>query len=42
VTPYHGARLRGAVKTTILRGEVVFEEGACQGPPCGRLISGKD
>ncbi len=39
VTPYHGARLRGSVKITILRGEVVFEDDECRGAPSGRLIS---
>jgi allantoinase len=38
VTPYEGARLRGRVKTTILRGDVVFDEGACAGTPRGRLL----
>ena len=38
VTPYDGARLRGQVKTTMLRGESVFDEGACVGSPRGRLI----
>jgi allantoinase len=39
VTPYHGARLLGSVKMTILRGEVVFEVGECRGTPCGMLLS---
>jgi allantoinase len=39
VTPYHGARLRGSVKTTFLRGEVIFDEGTCTGAPSGRLVS---
>ncbi len=39
VTPYDGARLRGRVKTTILRGEVVFDHGKCHGAPAGRLIA---
>jgi allantoinase len=38
-TPYAGMRLRGRVETTILRGEVIFEEGAIVGPPRGRLVS---
>ena len=38
VTPYDGARLRGVVMATMLRGEVVFEHGACVGPPTGRAI----
>ena len=27
VTPYDGARLRGVVKTTMLRGEIVYDDG---------------
>jgi allantoinase len=38
VTPYHGRRLRGRVRTTILRGDVVFEDGTCRGPAQGRLL----
>ncbi len=38
VTPYHGLQLRGAVRTTMLRGEVVFEDGECIRTPLGRLI----
>jgi allantoinase len=38
VTPYDGARLRGRVRTTILRGEIVFDEGATVGAPRGRLL----
>jgi dihydroorotase-like cyclic amidohydrolase len=38
VTPYQRQRLRGRVHTTILRGAIVFEEGACCGAPTGRLI----
>ncbi|MGH9173834.1 MAG: amidohydrolase family protein, partial [Vicinamibacterales bacterium] len=38
VTPYDGARLRGQVKTTLLRGVVIFDEGECRGAPRGRLI----
>lgn len=38
LTPYHGARLRGQVKTTMLRGNVIFDDGACRGAPMGRLI----
>jgi len=38
VTPYHGLQLRGAVRTTMLRGEVVFEDGVCIPTPLGRLI----
>jgi allantoinase len=38
VTPYHGARLRGRVHSTLLRGRVVFHDGEIQGMPIGRLI----
>jgi allantoinase len=39
VTPYDGARLRGVVKTTILRGHVVFDDNECRGVPQGALIA---
>ena len=39
VTPYDGARLRGVVKTTMLRGEIVYDNGALVGAPAGRLLS---
>jgi allantoinase len=39
VTPYDGARLRGGVKTTLLRGEIAFDDGECRGPASGRLIA---
>ena len=38
VTPYNGMRLRGKVRTTILRGQVVFDAAAGTGAPRGRLI----
>ena len=38
VTPYDGARLRGRVRTTMLRGEIVFTDGTCRGPAMGRLL----
>ena len=38
VTPYHGCRLRGRVRTTILRGKVVFDDGACRGPAGGECL----
>ena len=38
VTPYDGARLRGVVLKTMLRGEIVFENGTCIGSPAGRSI----
>ena len=40
ITPYDGARLRGRVRTTLLRGAVIFDEGECRGAPKGRLILG--
>jgi allantoinase len=39
VTPYHGLQLRGAVRTTVLRGEVVFDEGECLPVARGRLLT---
>ena len=38
VTPYDGARLHGVVRKTMLRGEIVYDEGAHVGAPAGRLI----
>jgi allantoinase len=38
VTPYDGARLRGLVLTTMLRGEIVFDNGECVGVPAGRPL----
>lgn len=38
VTPYAGMRLRGRVRTTLLRGEVVFDEGQFARSPQGRQI----
>jgi allantoinase len=35
ITPYHGERLRGAVRATFLRGEKIFDHGAFVGPPRG-------
>jgi allantoinase len=40
VTPYDGLQLRGVVRTTILRGEVVFAEGKCLPTVRGDLIRG--
>jgi allantoinase len=37
MTPYAGRRLRGMVRQTLLRGEVVYEDGSF-GPPIGRLV----
>ena len=39
VTPYDGARLRGVVKTTMLRGEIVYDNETLVGAPAGRLLS---
>jgi allantoinase len=38
VTPYDGLQLRGAVRTTILRGGIVFDEGECVPVARGQLI----
>ena len=38
VTPYAGRTLAGRVHMTILRGDVVFENGACTPVPRGRVI----
>jgi allantoinase len=38
VTPYDGARLRGVVMATMLRGEIVFEHGDCVGGAGGRSL----
>jgi allantoinase len=38
VTPYAGMSLRGRVKTTMLRGQVVFDEGTVLPHPAGRMI----
>ena len=38
ITPYHGARLDGCVKTTILRGEIVYSDGECRGEAMGRTL----
>jgi allantoinase len=38
VTPYDGARLRGVVMATMLRGAIVFEHGDCIGPATGKTI----
>ena len=39
VTPYDGARLHGVVQNTMLRGEIVYDDGAIAGAPAGRLLS---
>ena len=39
ITPYAGMRLRGQVRTTILRGQIVYEDGAFVAPS-GRVILG--
>jgi allantoinase len=41
VTPYAGMRLRGRVRTTILRGRVVFGEGAVADRPSGKMLIGR-
>jgi allantoinase len=41
LTPYAGMRLRGRVRTTILRGQVVFDDGAFAERPAGQVILGR-
>ena len=38
VTPYDGARLKGLITMTMVRGEIVFENGAIVGAPSGELL----
>jgi allantoinase len=38
ITPYAGMRLRGVVVKTLLRGEVIFEDGASLPEPRGELL----
>ena len=38
LSPYDGQRLRGVVRTTIVRGDVVFNDGVFTAPPLGRLL----
>lgn len=38
ITPYDGARLHGVVLTTMLRGEIVYDNGISAGSTAGRLI----
>jgi len=40
-TPYLGMRLRGRVATTVLRGRIVYREGAFPSPGHGRLLTGR-
>jgi allantoinase len=37
-SPWHGRRLRGAIRMTVLRGEVVARDGEPVGEPRGRLV----
>jgi len=39
ITPYAGMRLRGKVRTTILRGQIVYEDGAFA-EPSGQVLLG--
>jgi allantoinase len=42
VTPYAGLTLRGAIRTTMLRGEIIYEDGTVRPHPSGRLIGTGD
>ena len=37
-TPFEGLELSGRVKTTLLRGKVVYDGGKIVGPPTGRYL----
>ena len=37
ITPYDGARLHGVVQKTMLRGEIVYDNGTIAGSPAGRF-----
>ena len=37
-TPFEGMELIGRVKTTLLRGEVIYDRGEVVGPPRGRYL----
>jgi allantoinase len=39
VTPYDGARLKGLITMTMLRGRIVYQHGECVGPATGELLS---
>ena len=39
LTPYAGMRLRGVVRTTLLRGEIVFRDGQVLPRPQGKVIA---
>jgi allantoinase len=38
ITPYAGMRLRGRVRTTMLRGQIVFEDGTFAGRASGKCL----
>jgi allantoinase len=38
VTPYHGAELRGSVRQTYLRGELIYEQPDTFAAPCGKPL----
>jgi len=39
VTPHDGARLKGLITMTMVRGEIVYEHGEIVGPPRGALLT---
>lgn len=41
LTPYAGLRLRGVVRTTLLRGEIVFSDGEVLPGPRGKVIASR-
>ena len=42
ITPYAGMSLNGRVHTTILRGDIIYEQGALRGVPRGRQLLSVD
>lgn len=38
-TPFEGQELTGRVKTTILRGDIIYDKGEVQGPPNGQYLA---
>ena len=41
ISPYTGREMRGVVRTTIRRGEVIYDEGMCAARAPGRLVCPK-
>ena len=39
VTPFNGVRTKGAAVATIVRGQIVMQDGQLVGPPRGRMVA---